>query len=150
MCPKCGAVLDVVAELETRYLPVLRQMAADLQVLHPSFRINAGSGPVGSLTAFQGHNFYVEADRPGSDNPEPNCVALEICVRDLLGTPILCSLGVSWGGDGIPPCGNLDLLGADLPFGPSAVAVIDRSLPSAREYLTVCLSQWAAAYPGGT
>jgi hypothetical protein len=141
--------MTVVQTLEARYLPLLRQTAARLRERHPTFTVNAGSGPVGSLTTYQGHNLYVEADRPNSADPEPNCVALEICVRDVPGTPILCGLGVAWGADGIPPAtGGFDPLGVtEIVFGPQALQAIDDALPELERHLDRCLSDWEIAYP---
>lgn len=141
--------MNVVETLEARYLPLLRDAAARLRERHPSFSIRAGSGPVGSLTTFQGYNLYLEADRPESANPEPNCVALTICVRDLPGSPLLCDLGVGWGGDGVPPAlGGCEALGsAEIPFGPEALRRIDEALPQLERHLDRCLIDWEATYP---
>ena len=95
--------MNVVATLEVRYLPLLNQAATRLGEKHPTFKVNIGSGSIGGATTFHGHDMYVEAFRPDKANHEPNCLALEICVRDLPGTPTLCTLSVGWGGDGIPP-----------------------------------------------
>jgi hypothetical protein len=125
---------------------LLKQAAGRLGDKHPTFKVTVGSGSVGSATTFQGHNVYLEAFRPDSAYPEPNCLALEICVRDLSDTPKLCSLGVAWGGDGIPPTDGLDLLPVDVVFAPDALRMIDEALPRLEDYFDRCLCDWEAAY----
>jgi hypothetical protein len=139
--------MNVVEILETRYLPLLDEAAARLRAKHPTFTINVGSASVGGATTFQGHDVYLEALRPNSADPEPNCVALDIGVRDLPGTPTLCSLDVAWGGDGIAPADGLDLLPAEVPFTTEALRSIDAALPRLVEHLELCLHKWEAAYP---
>ena len=139
--------MNVVATLEVRYLALLNQAAARLGHKHPIFKVNIGSGSIGGATAFQGHEMYLEASRPDSANYEPNCLALEICVRDLPGTPTLCTLSVGWGGDGIPPTEGLDLLPAEVVFGPDALRLIDEALPRLEYHFDRCLCDWEAAYP---
>jgi hypothetical protein len=140
--------MNVVETLETRYLPLLHQAAARLRERHPMFAVNVGSGSAGDLTSFQGLDLYLEALRPDSANPEPNCVAMGICVRDLPGTPILCDLGAGWGADGVPPpTAGLDLLPTDIAFGPEALRVIDEALPQLERHIDRCLSDWEAMYP---
>ena len=139
--------MNVVEVLEGRYLPLLNQAALRLRERHPTFAVNVGSGAVGSATSFQGHHVYLEALRPESADPEPNCIALEICVRDLPGTPTLCSLDVSWGADGISPSEGSDLLAAETAFTPEALRRIDEALPRLETHLDRCLYDWEAAYP---
>jgi hypothetical protein len=143
--------MNVVQTLESRYLPLLEQAAARLRETHETFQFNVGSGSVGSLTTFQGHHAYLEAWRHDVKNDRvPNCVALEVCVRDLPGKPTLCDLGVGWGGDGVPPSDGLDLLPREIAFGPEALALIDAALPQLEMHLDRCLRDWEAAYPLGT
>jgi hypothetical protein len=142
--------MNVVGTLEARYLPLLNQAAARLCEKHPTFKVNVGSGSVGGATTFQGHHLYLEAFRPDSADPEPNCVALEICVRDLPGTPMLCTLGVACGGDGIPPIDGLDLLPANVVFAPDALRIIDEALPRLEDHFDRCLCDWETEYPQGT
>jgi hypothetical protein len=71
--------MNVIETLEARYLPLLNQAAARLGEKHPTFKVNVGSGSVGGATTFQGHDVYLEAFRPDGADPEPNCLALQIC-----------------------------------------------------------------------
>jgi hypothetical protein len=139
--------MDVVSTLETRYLPLLHQAAARLRERHPTFTIHASSGSVGGATAFKAHHVCLEALRLDSADPEPNCVAIEICVRDLPGTPTLCTLDVAWGGDGVAPSDGVDLLAAEVPFGPEAVRLIDEAVPTLERHFDRCLADWEAKYP---
>ena len=140
--------MNVVETLESRYLPLLKQAAARLAERHHTFTINVGSGSVGGATTFQGHHLYLEAVRPNSDSSEPNCVALEICVRNLPGDATLCSLDVAWGGDGVPPSRGLDLLPAEVPFDTEALRLIDEALPQLERHLDLSLRDWELTYPG--
>ena len=142
--------MNVVETLEARYLPLLNQAAARLGQKHPTFKVNVWWGSVGDATPFQGYDMYLEAFRPDSADPEPNCLALGICVRDLPGTPTLCTLDVGWGGDRIPPTDGLDLLPADVVFGPDALRIIDEALPRLEDHFDRCLCDWEAAYPQST
>jgi hypothetical protein len=139
--------MNVVETLKSRYLPLLNQVAARLGEKHPTFKVNVGAGSVGGATTFQGHDVYLEAFRPDSADPEPNCLALEICVRDLPGTPTLCTLDVAWGGGGVPPTDGLDLLPADVVFAPDVLRMIDEALPRLEGHFDRCLCDWEAAYP---
>jgi hypothetical protein len=142
--------MNVVETLEARYLPLLNQAAARLGQKHPTFEVNVGSGSVGGATAFQGHDLYLEAFRSHSVDPEPNCLTLEICVRDLTGTPTLCTLGVAWGGDGIAPTDGLDLLPAEVVFATDTLPIIDEVLPRLEDHFDRCLGDWEEAYPHTT
>lgn len=139
--------MNPVEVLEQRYLPMLGAHAIDVRQRHPTFFVKARSGSVGRKTSFQGYNVYLECWRKDSSDPEPNCVALTACVRDLPGTPMLCDLGVGWGGDGVAPCGSLELLSTEVEFGPDAISLIDDAIPRLQEHLDHCLNQWEAKYP---
>lgn len=138
---------DVVTQLECGCLPEFEKIAVSLRSRHPSFRINVGSGSVGGWTDFQGHHVYVECDREGSHDPEPNCVALEVCVKHLDREPPLCDLGVSWGGDGIAPCDTGDDLREEVVWNEDAIRLIHRVLPRLHDELDACLTAWEDAYP---
>lgn len=139
----------IVSQLEEACLPALSVHAEGLRSRHPSFEIRVGSGSVGSKTSYQGHHAYLECFRPESWNPEPNCVAIEIGVRGLDGMPMLCDLGVGWGGDGVAPRdGSIDLGHLPEPWGPDAVPRIMDALPTLVRELELNLIAWEQAYPG--
>jgi hypothetical protein len=64
--------------------------------------------------------------------------------------PILCSLDVAWGGDGVAPSGGLDLLADEVAFAAEALRLIDDALPQLEKHLDLCLRDWEAAYPQST
>jgi len=142
--------MNVVETLENRYLPLLNQEAVRLRQRHPTFTVNVGSTSIGSATTFQGHNLYIEALRLESGNSEPNCIAMEICVRDVPGTPTLCALDVAWGGDGVPPTVGLDLLPREVAMTTETLRIIDEALPQLEKHFDHCLIAWEATYPQGT
>ncbi|MDZ4402487.1 hypothetical protein [Prosthecobacter sp.] len=122
-------------------------MADELRKLHPSFTIEVRDGSIGGLTAFQGHYAYIECFRAGNDYPEPNCVAIEVCVRNLDMEPMLSTLDVSWGGDGISPCELASGLDKEIPWGESAVIEIQSMLPRLSSELSKALQSWETTYP---
>src|SRR5262245_19115615 len=139
--------MNVVEILETRYLPMLNQAAGRVGEKHPTFTISVGSGSLGASTTFPGHQIYLEAFRPHSADPEPNCLALEITVEDLPGVPRLGSLGVAWGGDGVPPSDGLDLLPTDIGLTPDTLRNIEEALPLLFDHFERCLCDWETAFP---
>jgi hypothetical protein len=143
--------MNPVEVLETRYFPLLDRAAAKVREQHPTFRVTAASVPVGAATASQGHLVYLEAWRPNSTDPEPNCLALEIGVHDLSHTPTLSMLHVEWGGDGIRPMDGLDFLPAEIFFAlVEALQIIDEALPQLLEHFDRCLLAWEVAFPQRT
>jgi hypothetical protein len=137
---------EVIEQLESGCLPRFEIIASALRSKHPDFRIVVGSGSVGSKTTFQGHFVFIECDRQGSANPEPNCVALEVCIRDLDGTPILCTFDVTWGGDGVAPCETIDHLPDSMPWGDDAMRLVETRIPLLAADLNSCLEAWEHTY----
>lgn len=139
----------IVSQLEEACLPALPVHAEGLGNRRPSFEIRVGSGAVGGKTSYQGHHAYLESFRPESWNPGPNCVAIEIGVRGLDGMPMLCDLGVGWGGDGVAPRdGSIELGHPPEPWGPGAIPRIMDALPALVRELELNLIAWELAYPG--
>jgi hypothetical protein len=139
--------MDPIAILHTTCLPPLNRLAATVRERHPSFRFNVGSGSVGGATSFQGHHVYLECCRINDREPEPNCLALEVCVRDLPGTPRLCTLDVDWGAEGVRPCEGYDALREQIVFTPDAEKIIIDALPTLCTHFERCVQAWEAAYP---
>lgn len=139
----------IVTQLEEACLPILSVYAEVLRSRHPSFEIRVGSGPVGSKTTYQGHQAYLECLRPESNDPEPNCVAIVIGVRGLDAEPMLCDLGVGWGGDGIAPRECSIELGEPVePWGPDSAKRIQDAMASFLVELELNLIAWEERYPG--
>jgi hypothetical protein len=138
---------EVIAELAAVCIPRLEKFAEGLRSRHPCFRIKVGGGSVGSNTAFQGYNVFIDCDREGSEDPEPNCVALEICVRDLDREPALSTRDVTWGGDGIAPCDTTDHLPEHIQWSQDAINLILSTLPALESELDSCLDAWENTYP---
>jgi hypothetical protein len=137
---------EIISQLESECLPHFESIASELRSKHPEFRIVVGSGSVGGNTTFQGHHAYIDCDREGSANPEPNCIALEVCVRDLDHEPTLCTLDVGWGGDGVAPCETVDNLPGEVPWGQDAIDLIRLHLSSLESELDHCLTAWEDSY----
>jgi hypothetical protein len=137
---------EVIEQLESGCLPRFESIANALRSKHPEFRIVVGSGSVGSKTTFQGHFVFIECDRQGSANPEPNCVALEVCIRDLDGTPMLCTLDFTWGGDGVAPCDSVTYLTDPILWSDDAMRLVESQIPLLASDLNSCLEAWEHAY----
>jgi hypothetical protein len=138
----------IVTQLEEACLPVLSNCAEGLRSRHPSFEIRIGSGSVGGATTYQGHHAYLECFRAESNDPEPNCVAIEIGVRGLDAVPMLCDLGVGWGGDGTAPRdGSIDLGDPAEPWSANSIPRIMDALPTLIRELELNLIAWEQAYP---
>jgi hypothetical protein len=137
---------QVIDELKEVCLPPLYEIANELRQKYPQFHISIGHASVGTKTQFQGYTVYLECDHQGSRNPEPNCLAIEATVCNLNEAPTLCSLDVSWGGDGIAPCDSYDCLEEQLPWGDSAKKLIQKSLPTLHQEIDRCLQAWVKEY----
>ena len=138
---------EIIAELEAECMQRFEEIAQALRLRYPQFRIKAGSGPVGGNTQFQGHHVYIDCDREASEDPEPNCVALEVCVRNLDIDPTLCTLHVTWGGDGVAPSDTADHLAENVRWSDGAVDLIRSTLPKLAVELHSCLQAWEDTYP---
>ena len=137
---------EIIAQLESECLPRFEIIANAIRSRHPEFRIVVGSGSVGGNTEFQGHHAFINCYRQDSANPEPNCVTLEICIRDLDGTPTLCGVDVTWGGDGIAPCDSFDHLPYSKPWSDDAMRLVETQIPLLESELDSCLSAWKHTY----
>jgi hypothetical protein len=138
-----------VAVLEHRYLPRLQRLADSLAAHHPAFLFLTHSTSLGSATSHQGHALFLEAVRRAETPDQPNCLSLEIAVRNLRAVPLLGALDVCWGADGRrpPTPGNLFLLDAAIPFDTHAIARIDAALPALKTHFAHAVTQWENAWP---
>ncbi len=140
---------EPVIELIDLCIPILTEYKEYLKIKHPSFNIEVGESQIGSLTSYQGHHVYLECYRDGYINDEPNCITMEVSMKSLnTDKPIMDSLDVCWGGDGIPPeLNGLDLLSEEIPWGEIAVERIKQGLPKLRDNMDECLKAWEDQYP---
>ena len=89
--------MNVVQELESRFLPSLDRMAKELERLFPDVKTNIWSWSVGTLTEYDGHNMGVESLLP-LDNPnQPDNIALSISVKHITTEPRIDGVDVCWG-----------------------------------------------------
>ena len=136
--------MDIVAELERRFLPRLEAVATELQAEFPQFQIITWSSPTGSLTAYQGHDLGIDCLLPDAQPDQTYTMCLIIGVMHLTTTPKICDAAAS-GGPG-PPYTKLDLLDAPIPFSLEALERIEAQLPRLVEVLRTALQRW---YPAG-
>lgn len=138
-----------VTELIELCIPILTEFKEYLKIQHPTFNIEIGESSIGDLTSYQGHHVYLECYRDGYIVDEPNCIVLEVSLKFLNSDqPIMDSLGVYWGGDGIyPEQDGLDLLSKELPWGEIAFEKVKQGLPILKNNLDECLKTWEVDYP---
>ncbi len=134
---------EIVAEPEAECIPRLKEYVQELPRRFPRFSANVGSG---SLPATDGHLVFLDCSRQGSAAQEPNCVSLEVGVRNRADQAILCMLDVCWGGDGIARREALDCLEEAVPWGASALKNIRTALPALKADLEECLKSRQTTY----
>ncbi len=94
--------MTTLADLEHRFLPVFRKMAAEISIAHPKVHTNVWSYPIGALTDYKGHGLGLEcaipmeATDPG-DQLQVEFVALMINLKHLTTQPVIDTVLVSWG-----------------------------------------------------
>lgn len=134
---------QVVADFEREFLSCLEDYARQLRQRFPRFSMRVDAA---SFKGIDGHSLFLDCWREGSEGEEPNCVALEIGIRNRAGETILYTLDVCWGGDGIPPRDSLDCLDEAILWGPAAVGKIKSDLPKLQRDLEECLKAWEETY----
>ena len=123
----------IVEVLEERLLGRLEEAATRLTRQYPRLKIQTWSAPVGSLTAYQGHDLGIDCLDPAARESEPGSVALTIGVRHLTSEPMLCTADVCWAQGG--PSGGLDLLPEPVAWSLEALRSVEARLPELIESL---------------
>lgn len=129
--------MSIVEEIESRFLPHLKEALVTLQREFPTFKFNTWSGPVGSLTEYQGHDIGIDCLLPDAPKDEPDNIALSIGLMHLTTTPKLCNANVCWGAPNAVL--EMDLLKEPVPYSPAAVCSVEDQLPELIEALRVAL-----------
>ena len=130
---------QIVADFEKEFLPCLEDYAQQLRHRFPRFSMKVSAV---SLKGMDGHSLFLDCWREGSEGEEPNCVSLEIGIRNRAGETVLCNLGVGWGAEGNPPRDSLDCLDESVLWGPVALGKIKSDLPKLQRDLEECLEAW--------
>jgi hypothetical protein len=97
--------MDVVKDLEKRFLPMLHNMAKEINAEFPHVKTKVQSHSVGSATDFQGHSVALECCLPDVSIDQPDNIVLEITVKHINSKPEISSLDVCWG----HPSGEIEL-----------------------------------------
>jgi len=134
---------QIVANFEKEFLPCLEDYAQQLRQRFPHFSIKVSAD---SFKEIDGHSLFLDCWREESEGEEPNCVSLEIGIRNRAGETVLCNFGVCWGADGNPPRDSLDCLDEAILWGPVGVGKIKSDLPKLLRDLEGCLEAWEATY----
>ncbi len=129
--------MSIVEEIESRFLPRFKEAVAALEAEFPHVKLNTWSGPVGSLTEYQGHNMGIDCLLPDAPEDQPDNIALSIGMMHLTTTPKLCNADVCWGAPNAVL--EMDLLKEPVPYSPAAVRSVDEQLPELIEALRVAL-----------
>src|SRR5262245_41293358 len=106
--------MNIVQELERRFMPDLEKDAADLQSEFTKFQISTWSSPTGSLTEFQGHDICIDCVLPNAPPEQPYTNCLIVGVMHLTTSPKVCDAAVS-GGPGTAGT-ELSLIDGPIPF----------------------------------
>ncbi len=117
----------VIADLEARLMPQLREAQKRLGEQFPDLSFSVWSSPTGSLTPWQGYDLGIEVEVPvTTPSEQPNWLVLTVSTHHLTSNPRL-QASVTWGysrgflvdvgwPDAIPLNDeSLDQLSAELP-----------------------------------
>lgn len=94
--------MSILTDIENRFLPGFRKMAAEISAEFPKVHTNVSSYPIGALTDYQGHGLGVECAIPTNvtdpaDQVQMEFVALMINLKHLSTEPKIDTVIVSWG-----------------------------------------------------
>jgi hypothetical protein len=120
--------MDIVDELEGRFLPLLREVKDRLEIEYPTYTFRVWSSPVGGM-AHRGHDIGLECEFPDAGKKEATSVSVSIGVTHLHAHPKLCQATVDWG------CGEHPAVTANL---------LNVPCPYTQEALNEIVRQWAA------
>ncbi len=127
--------MQLVQEMERRFLPILNDMSKHLAREFPEVRTRVLSSAVGSLTDYQGQNLGVECLFPNATPDQDDNVALIISVKHLTTQPLIDSVDVCWG------LGYVEdtLFPNPMEATESALAQIEANLPRLYETLKMAV-----------
>jgi hypothetical protein len=131
--------VDVIQTLVERFFGRFEEFAARLESDFAQIHAKAYSGPVGSLTAYQGYHVCLDCFFPDASPQDSDNVAINICVMHLTTEPMLCEASV---GSGAPNAySELDLLEEPVPLSAEAIAAIEAGLPKLFEALRIAVAR---------
>jgi hypothetical protein len=118
--------MNAVKQLEDSVLPELHRFAVRLRADYPTISVEVYSIPVGSKTAWQGHNVGIECLFPGITSEESDLIALAVSVYHLTTTPRM-SADITWG----HPSGRIvdEFSHTPIPFSDKGLARMQEVLP---------------------
>jgi hypothetical protein len=136
--PGHGVAMSVAQDAETRFLPALHIIAAEINRRFKNVRADIWSGPVGSLTEFQGHGLGVDCLIYDAPADQPDNIALIIGYEYLATSPKV-NADVCWG----HPSGHVeaDVFATPLELNEAALAGIEAALPRLSAALIAALEQ---------
>ena len=129
----------MIQTLEERFLGRFEEFAAQLESDFAQIRAMAYSGPVGSLTPYQGYDVGVDCCLPDASPQESDNVALSIGVMHLTTEPMLCEASVGWGAPNAYT--ELDLLEESVPLSSEAIEAIEAGVPKLFEALRIAVAR---------
>ena len=101
--------MHAVTELERVFLPLLQEARRVAVSEYPQFKFSVGSSSVGGLTAYQGHDVWLECMFPDAAHQEADSIAIVVGVKHISTEPKLSEASVGWG-NGQHPEYALELL----------------------------------------
>jgi hypothetical protein len=135
--------MNVVAELENAFLPLLLEAKVAAESLHPQFKFDVGSSSVGGKTEYQGHHVWLECIFPDAADHEADSVALLAGIKHITTEPKLCDASVEWG-NGHHPKVSLELLKVPTPFTEQVLQQTAARLPELLHVFRRALEAWAS------
>ena len=131
--------MNVIQELESRFLPTLQRITSEIEIEFPQIRLYVWSTPIGFSTAYQGHSLGIECILPDISPDLPDNLALIISVKHLTTMPQIDAVGVCWG----HPTGyvEIELFPDGCIYSNTALDKIERGLPKLLEQLRVALKR---------
>jgi hypothetical protein len=133
--------MNVVAELENFFLPLLREAEQCFAAEYPAFKFQVWFSSTGGRTAYQGHDLGLECLFPDASTDEANCLVLTIGVMYLTSEPKLCDASVGWG-TGDHPDTSINLIDNPLPFTREALLTVGARFPEIVAIFQEALEAW--------
>jgi hypothetical protein len=121
--------MSIEKELENRFTPMFRKMAAQIVAEFPKVHTNVWSYPIGAMTDYRGHGLGIECSIPTNitdpaDQVQMEFVALMINLKHLATEPKIDTVVVSWGSGQV-----------EAKLSPESVAINEENLAEIEKHL---------------
>jgi hypothetical protein len=138
--------LDLIRDLERRFLPRLRSAGAEIGAAFPEVRVQGWSQTHGQKTDSPGHVIGLSCVFLRARADQPDEVVLELCFGDVFGAAPTVDVDVIWGHPGQL---ELDLFPGKVTLSSQALDTIEAALPRLVEALRVAVRRGRPDAPSG-